>query len=66
MPHVSVNSDLPSASRGLQCPDGPQGIGEEALKAYCTRILPSRQRSHADPTSLGGQGKRERHRLRNS
>lgn len=57
--------DLPSASRGLQCPDGPQGIGEEALKAYCTRIFPSRQRSHADPNSLGGQGKRKMHRLRN-
>ena len=61
----SPQPGLPSASRGLQCPDGPQGIGEEALKAYCTRNLPSRQRSHADPNSLGGQGKKETHRLRN-
>lgn len=58
--------DLPSASRGLQCPEGSQGIGEEALKAYCTRTLPSTHRSHADPTSLGGQENRKTHHLSNS
>lgn len=58
--------DSPSASRGLQCPEGSQGIGEEALKAYCTRTLPSAHRSHADPTSLGGQENRKTHQLSNS
>lgn len=57
---------LPSASRGLQCPEGSQGIGDEALKAYCTRTLPSTHRSHADPTSLGGQENRKTHHLSNS
>lgn len=47
----------PSASRGLQCPPGSHGIGEEALKAYCRRIRPSTHKSHADPTSLGSQEK---------
>lgn len=57
---------LPSASRGLQCPEGSQGIGDEALKACCTRTLPSMHRSHADPTSLGGQENRKTHHLSNS
>lgn len=59
----------PSASRGLQCPDGSHGIGDEALNAYCTRVLPSTQRSQADPTSLGGQEIKKRkktHQLSNS
>lgn len=60
--------DSPSASRGLQCPDGSHGIGEEALKAYWARIRPSTHRSHADPTSLGGQERRKKkmHQLSNS
>lgn len=56
---MSLQVNLPSASRGLQCPEGSQGIGDEALNAYCTRILPSKQSSHADPNSLGEQGKKE-------
>lgn len=63
---LSQPCDSPSASRGLQCPEGSQGIGEEALKAYCTRTLPSAHRSHADPTSLGGQENRKTHQLSNS
>lgn len=63
---LSPSCDSPSASRGLQCPEGSQGMGEEALKAYCTRTLPSTHRSHADPTSLGGQENRKTHQLSNS
>lgn len=47
--------NLPSASRGLQYPEGAQGRGEEELEAYCRRTLPSVHRSHTDPTSLGNQ-----------
>lgn len=46
---------LPSASRGLQCPDGVQGFGEDELEAYCRNTRPSVHLSHKDPTSLGNQ-----------
>lgn len=46
---------LPSASRGLQCPDEAQGFGEDELEAYCRNTRPSVHLSHKDPTSLGNQ-----------
>lgn len=45
----------PSASLGLQWPDGEQGRGDEELEAYCRRTRPSAHVSHTDPTSLGNQ-----------
>lgn len=46
---------LPSASRGLQCPEGKQGRGDQELEAYWRKTRPSAHLSHTDPTSLGNQ-----------
>lgn len=52
---ANMSGDVPSASRGDQCPEGSQGRGEEELEAYWSRTLPSVHLSHTDPTSLGNQ-----------
>lgn len=46
---------LPSASRGLQCPEGKQGRGDQESEAYWRKTRPSAHLSHTDPTSLGNQ-----------
>lgn len=52
-----ARKNSPSASLGLQWPDGEQGRGDEELEAYCRRTRPSVHLSHTDPTSLGNQQK---------
>lgn len=46
---------VPSASRGLQWPEGAQGRGEDELEANCRSTLTSVHLSQTDPTSLGNQ-----------